>query len=516
MDDQGTVGRLFDFLERRYGRGNVFMDIDSNLPVGMDFRPHLIARVKTADVLLAVITPRWLGQIRAKSRDSIDYVRIEIEEAIRQGVPVVPVLIGAEMPQKDDLPTSISSISTLNGVILNTGADFRAHMNQLCRKVESSIDTPIIHWSKQLFRAIGGGLSGIVILMMLITPSLFTFFAFAPNALEMLLASLHELSGSNSDISLEKLTPLFLFDGMILIMAILGVINNFSKKPKISLAMFIGIYISWAIFVSIPLGLLVPARSIFQNPKLEWTVWALILTLLSVFAMILGGFVGKKIERKEPLRKLILFSFGSFVVLLAAVFMMIAGNLTSRSNTPSTNDIQRLSEQTKELKNDTIALQNAYLKALEEDGLERLFDADRVAADQDFRESRSILMKVAKTVKKFRAKSVSIILDFPKRIDHHDIDPVIYESWQKGYSEGVEKSRQKLDEIWDLELEIVEHEKYLIHYLKKVRPYWEPDQGKFMFQRDHDLEEFNLIMGRINSCVERQKHLRESSLKSNN
>lgn len=45
VDDYGGVGRMFDRLEAHFGQGNVFVDVDSNMPLGVDFRAFITNQV---------------------------------------------------------------------------------------------------------------------------------------------------------------------------------------------------------------------------------------------------------------------------------------------------------------------------------------------------------------------------------------------------------------------------------------------------------------------------------------
>lgn len=110
-DEPGFAGRLFDRLEQTFASDQLFMDVD-NIPAGLDFVRVLEDEVGKCEVLLAVIGRGWLdarddtGQRRLDSAN--DFVRIEIESALKLGKRVIPVLAGdAQMPRADDLPESL-------------------------------------------------------------------------------------------------------------------------------------------------------------------------------------------------------------------------------------------------------------------------------------------------------------------------------------------------------------------------------------------------------------------------
>src|SRR5262245_32652560 len=57
-DSPGTTGRLFDRLVARYGRENIFIDIDA-IPIGTNVQQHIQTYIERCDLVLAIIGPRW-------------------------------------------------------------------------------------------------------------------------------------------------------------------------------------------------------------------------------------------------------------------------------------------------------------------------------------------------------------------------------------------------------------------------------------------------------------------------
>jgi formylglycine-generating enzyme required for sulfatase activity len=137
-DSQDVTGRIYDHLERRFGAENVFFDVDS-IPLGVDFREHLDEAVGRCDVLLAVIGDSWLESRDGERRldDARDFVRIEIESALRRGIPVIPVLVGrAAMPAEQELPESLKPLAFRNAAEVRSGRDFGDHVARLIRGIE--------------------------------------------------------------------------------------------------------------------------------------------------------------------------------------------------------------------------------------------------------------------------------------------------------------------------------------------------------------------------------------------
>jgi hypothetical protein len=78
-----------DALQARFGADSVFFDVD-NIPFGADFRQYIGNAVGQCDVLLVLIGDQWLpstdDQGRRRIDDPSDYVRIEIESALKRNI----------------------------------------------------------------------------------------------------------------------------------------------------------------------------------------------------------------------------------------------------------------------------------------------------------------------------------------------------------------------------------------------------------------------------------------------
>jgi hypothetical protein len=113
-DSIAYSGRLFDRLTAEFGKGQVFMDIDSIDP-GADFIQEIERTVAACDAVLVVIGKQWLTVVDAQGRRRIenpeDFVRLEVETALSRKVRVVPVLVGgAQMPRSDELPSTLGGL----------------------------------------------------------------------------------------------------------------------------------------------------------------------------------------------------------------------------------------------------------------------------------------------------------------------------------------------------------------------------------------------------------------------
>jgi len=114
-DDASAAARVSDGLASRFGKANLFIDVD-NLLAGQRFDEELAKALSACDVLIAVIGQRWMDLLKAKiSSGERDYVREEIAAALQRRIVVVPARVGREgqlppLPRAEDLPADIRDL----------------------------------------------------------------------------------------------------------------------------------------------------------------------------------------------------------------------------------------------------------------------------------------------------------------------------------------------------------------------------------------------------------------------
>jgi len=118
----GEARALFSDLVAAFGKDSVFMDVDT-IALGRDFRDVIREKVETCDLMLALIGREWVEVATSKGRridDPNDFVRLEIEAALKRNIPVTPVLVqGAHMPIADQLPEGLKDFAYRNGFELS-------------------------------------------------------------------------------------------------------------------------------------------------------------------------------------------------------------------------------------------------------------------------------------------------------------------------------------------------------------------------------------------------------------
>src|SRR5687767_10161515 len=116
QDSGGHAGRLVDRLAARFGSDRVFMDVQDISP-GQNFATSIEQTLAKCTHLLAVVGPRWLEILNTRAGAGEDLVRHEIAIGMKQGLTVIPVLVGgARMPATEDLPGELAAFGRCQAV----------------------------------------------------------------------------------------------------------------------------------------------------------------------------------------------------------------------------------------------------------------------------------------------------------------------------------------------------------------------------------------------------------------
>jgi hypothetical protein len=141
-DTPGEAGRLYDRLIDAFGHDRVFMDIDS-VPLGIDFVQHVTEQIAGCRAVIVMIGKRWLT-IKDKRRrrrldNPDDLVRAEVAAALKQKVPVIPVLVQeTKMPVAEELPDDIRLLARRNGIALRHD-QWRQGVERLLKELNATI-----------------------------------------------------------------------------------------------------------------------------------------------------------------------------------------------------------------------------------------------------------------------------------------------------------------------------------------------------------------------------------------
>jgi hypothetical protein len=114
------------------------MDSSSITP-GADFPQFIKDWVNRCDVMLALITPGWIKDLkirRSGSRNRSDWVRIEIGAALARSVPVVPVLMDGTPKPEESLLGDLKDLADRQAEFI----DFRTFDDDVKRLIENTLE----------------------------------------------------------------------------------------------------------------------------------------------------------------------------------------------------------------------------------------------------------------------------------------------------------------------------------------------------------------------------------------
>src|ERR1700722_11056260 len=142
-DAAGVALGPFCRLEQSFSSEPLFMDIEGGIGAGQDFVRVIEDEVSLCDVMLVLIGPDWMTVTdeagRRRLENPEDFVRVEVESALKFGKRVIPVLVHkTEMPRADALPEPLKALARRNAVGL-TQERFKADAQGLIKALEDAL-----------------------------------------------------------------------------------------------------------------------------------------------------------------------------------------------------------------------------------------------------------------------------------------------------------------------------------------------------------------------------------------
>lgn len=140
--DGNAVSRMFAILENEFGKGYVFIDINS-IEYGTDFGTFIDQELQSCSAFIAVIGPSWIER-KHELHNTDDFVRKEIAAALAQNnLSVIPVLIdGVQMNDVQNLPEILQDLRNRNGLSLPPQHFELVVRNKLIPSIHSTLRKP--------------------------------------------------------------------------------------------------------------------------------------------------------------------------------------------------------------------------------------------------------------------------------------------------------------------------------------------------------------------------------------
>jgi len=140
-DAAGYARAVYAELAREFGAERIFIDVD-DIAAGQAFDKAIRREVGAAQVLLALIGRRWLGErdgAPARIHDVDDFVRIEVATGLARGMRVIPLLLdGAPMPSEAQLPEALRPLARRNALELDNSR-FAADIKRLVATLRETL-----------------------------------------------------------------------------------------------------------------------------------------------------------------------------------------------------------------------------------------------------------------------------------------------------------------------------------------------------------------------------------------
>lgn len=158
-DSRADARSIYQRLERSFGAPQLFMDVDS-IEKGRDFTKVLDAHLADSDVMLTIIGRHWLGACDENGQrrldDPGDFVRLEVANALKRDIAVIPVLVdGARMPKAAQLPDDMK-------LLANRQASMVTHEN-FARDIEGlERDLKVLLGHKPRWRSMAAAVGAVV------------------------------------------------------------------------------------------------------------------------------------------------------------------------------------------------------------------------------------------------------------------------------------------------------------------------------------------------------------------
>jgi formylglycine-generating enzyme required for sulfatase activity len=142
-DEPGMARALYNELERVFSEASLFMDVEGGIPPGRDFVRIIEDQVSQCQIMLAIVGRGWLAAADEDGRKRLDnpddFVRIEIESAMRLGKLVIPVVLNKTEPVRAaDLPEPMKQFARLHALRL-THERFKSDTQGLIKAVQQAL-----------------------------------------------------------------------------------------------------------------------------------------------------------------------------------------------------------------------------------------------------------------------------------------------------------------------------------------------------------------------------------------
>ena len=159
---------------------------------------------------------------------------------------------------------------------------------------------------------------------------------------------------------------------------------------------------------------------------------------------------------------------------------------------------------------------NSYMTEVEAIGWSTILSPNRIHSDTSFKESMSIIANAKLIVEKYRLKTDSILNDTRAQIATLNVSSIIKSDMRSGFDHGMETVGGQIQEMWRMEMAVVEEAEKMILLLSNNRDDWSVNSGQLNFHSKPKLAAYMDHLKTIQELVQKQQQIQQQSFQAVN
>lgn len=152
-----------------------------------------------------------------------------------------------------------------------------------------------------------------------------------------------------------------------------------------------------------------------------------------------------------------------------------------------------------------------YTRQLGALGVDKILTPEHLAVTSDFGPDREKLADARATVERFRNRALAQLDDIKASIQNSGLSQENKDSALKGIANTQAASIQRMNRLYDLEIQSTDDMSGVTRLLDSSRGKWSVQGGKVIFQSGRDLERFNDMMGDISKAAAEEQAIRSAA-----
>jgi hypothetical protein len=189
-----------------------------------------------------------------------------------------------------------------------------------------------------------------------------------------------------------------------------------------------------------------------------------------------------------------------------------AAGVTPLNNSPSGDkptreDLEKLQKAFQGYVETFNRLEQDYKKELLNTGLNRLLVADRITNDQEFKESRQIIIAAREVINKHRKIAGEEDEAFLRRLDDLRLVGVPTKVMVERIRGVLGAVQPHVDKYWGMDISIAGHYEQAINHLESTRGAWKLEGEALVFNENKDAERYKTFFDEVDKCAQMQLEL---------